>query len=214
MSTNRPRFLSRAAALLGLVTMLPACSSTLTGTSSSYLMIDALEAASVQSSSARTFVNELESDVCVHPDGQPEACTVFEDVGRVTLSMALKDPGAQLIGNVASELNYITVTRYHVKFIRADGRNTPGVDVPYAFDGGVTVTVRPSGAEATFPLVRVQFKEEAPLRGLRNLGGAIAIATIAQVTFYGTDQTGREVSVTGNISVNFADWADPPSSSK
>jgi hypothetical protein len=29
------------------------------------------------------------------------------------------------------------------------------------------------------------------------------------VTLYGTDQTGREVSVVATISVNFADWADP-----
>jgi hypothetical protein len=31
--------------------------------------------------------------------------------------------------------------------------------------------------------------------------------TIARVTFYGHDQTGREVSVTGNIEVDFSDWA-------
>jgi hypothetical protein len=40
-------------------------------------------------------------------------------------------------------------------------------------------------------------------------GGAFAISTIADVTFYGTDQTGNDVSVTGSISVNFADWGDP-----
>jgi hypothetical protein len=35
------------------------------------------------------------------------------------------------------------------------------------------------------------------------------ISTIADVTFYGKDETGTDVSVTGSISVNFADWADP-----
>jgi len=35
------------------------------------------------------------------------------------------------------------------------------------------------------------------------------ISTIAHVTFYGKDQNGNEVSVTGSISVNFADWGDP-----
>ena len=40
-------------------------------------------------------------------------------------------------------------------------------------------------------------------------GGAIAIMTIADVTFYGRDQAGNDVSVTGSITVNFADWADP-----
>jgi len=40
-------------------------------------------------------------------------------------------------------------------------------------------------------------------------GGALIISTIAEVTFYGHDQVGNQVSVTGTISVNFADWADP-----
>ena len=29
------------------------------------------------------------------------------------------------------------------------------------------------------------------------------------MTFYGHDQTGREVAVTGTIGVNFANWGDP-----
>ncbi len=33
--------------------------------------------------------------------------------------------------------NFITVDRYHVTFIRSDGRNKPGVDVPYPFDGAL-----------------------------------------------------------------------------
>ena len=35
------------------------------------------------------------------------------------------------------------------------------------------------------------------------------ISTLAEVTFYGTDQAGRDVVATANISVNFADWGDP-----
>jgi hypothetical protein len=38
----------------------------------------------------------------------------------------------------------------------------------------------------------------------------VIISTIARVTFYGRDQTGREVTVTGpQISVNFGNFADP-----
>jgi hypothetical protein len=37
----------------------------------------------------------------------------------------------------------------------------------------------------------------------------VSIATVAQVTFYGTDAAGRAVSVTGTIDVIFADWGDP-----
>ena len=105
--------------------------------------------------------------------------------------------------------NAITVNRYRVTSRRSDGRNTPGVDVPYAFDGAVTFTVTP-GDEQTVPfnLVRVQAKAEAPLSALRGNGGAMVISTLADVTFYGRDQAGRDVSVTGTIGVNFADWAD------
>jgi hypothetical protein len=59
----------------------------------------------------------------------------------------------------------------------------------------------------SFTLVRIQAKQEAPLQALAGGGSSIAISTIARVTFYGHDQTGREVSVTGNIEVDFADWA-------
>ena len=38
---------------------------------------------------------------------------------------------------------------------------------------------------------------------------ATAISTLAEVTFFGQDQTGREVAVTGTIGVNFANWGDP-----
>jgi hypothetical protein len=96
-----------------------------------------------------------------------------------------------------------------VKFTRSDGRNTPGVDVPYPFDGAATGTFDSNGGTLTFVLVRAQAKLDPPLKALRNGGGAIMISTIATVTFYGQDQAGNQVSVSGTISVNFADWGDP-----
>jgi hypothetical protein len=86
--------------------------------------------------------------------------------------------------------------------------------VPYSFDGAATGTIGADGSVLTFVLVRAQAKLEAPLRALRGGGGAIVISTMAEVTFYGADQNGNTVSVTGTISVNFADWGDPASSSK
>lgn len=175
----------------------------LTGDSPAYLMISNLEAASGLGS--QTYTNVLESDVLTKGG-------VLEDGGRVTFALGLKDPGSAASPAQPSATNFITVNRYHVRFIRADGRDKPenyGVDVPYPFDGAVTMTVNAGGGSANFVLVRVQAKLEAPLRPLRNLGGAIVISTLAEVTFYGQDQAGNPVSVTGNISVNFADWADP-----
>ncbi len=81
--------------------------------------------------------------------------------------------------------------------------------MPFAFDGSSTATITDSATTFTFTLVRLQAKLEAPLINLVGHGGAGVISTIADVTFYGTDQAGNEVQATGSISVNFADWADP-----
>ncbi|MEI6667229.1 MAG: hypothetical protein WCP29_03665 [Acidobacteriota bacterium] len=170
------------------------------GRASSYLQIDLLEAAS--GATPTIFTTLLQSDV-VTKGG------VFEDVGQVSLRMALKDPGLAGVPNSPSSVNLITVTRYHVTYRRSDGRNTAGVDVPYAFDGAVTGTIDVIGGKLIFVLVRGQAKLEAPLAALRGGGGAAVISTIADVTFYGQDQNGNQVSVSGSISVNFADWADP-----
>ncbi len=48
----------------------------------------------------------------------------------------MKDPGSTASPSTPTSANFITVTRYHVKYVRTDGRNTQGVDVPYEFDGG------------------------------------------------------------------------------
>ena len=186
----------------------------LQGDSPAYLIINSLQGASVQASGGTqpTFSGILASDVCVHPKPPATGCGVFEDPGQVVFTLAMKDPGSAASPNQPTSANFITINRYHVDYTRADGRNTQGVDVPYSFDGAVTGTVSATGATISFTLVRVQAKLEAPLAALANLGSTVAIDTIATVTFYGTDQAGRDVSVAGQISVNFADWADPPSS--
>jgi len=176
------------------------------GRAASYLVIDSLTASSGAQSSTS---NVLQSDVItnVKVPGGGTAPTVLEDGGQVTLRFSMK--------NVTSPTgpttnNEITLTGYHVKFTRADGRSTPGVDVPYAFDGGLTGTVKMGlTLNVNFVLVRAQAKLEPPLAALRGMGGAVIISAIAEVTFYGRDQAGNQVSVNGTISVNFADWADP-----
>jgi hypothetical protein len=170
----------------------------LQGKGSSYLVIDQLAAAT--GAKAETFSTVLQSDVLTKGG-------VLEDLGKVTLHIAMKDVSLTT-GTEPTANNVITVNRYHVDFIRSDGRNTQGVDVPYSVDGAVTGTVTTSQTALVFAIVPVQRKLEAPLLALRNLGGAVAIMTIANVTFYGYDQAGNAVAVTGSISVNFADWAD------
>ena len=119
----------------------------------------------------------------------------------------MRDPGGATQPTEPTSANFITVQRYRVRYIRADGRNTPGVDVPYGFDGAITLTVRTGEVTGGFELVRHIAKQEAPLAALGANG--VIISTIAEITFFGFDQTGREVSVTGRMLVDFGNFADP-----
>ena len=211
---TRVRFVRWFGALMAVTAPLVGCTQAQLdgGTASSYLVVTSLTAASGATPSE--FSGVLPSDVITNVrttvgDETVFVPTVFEDFGQVSFDLALKDPGTTNAPTRPSSANYITISRYHVEFIRADGRNTPGVDVPYPFDGAVTLTVTGPGSGTTFTIVRNQAKAEAPLAALKGNGGAVVISTIARVTFYGRDQAGREVSVTGQISVNFADWGDP-----
>ena len=202
MTRSHPLIIGRRAALAfaaAAALATAACGDkVLQGKGSSYLVIDQLAAAS--GAKAETFSTVLQSDVLTKGG-------VLEDLGKVTLHIAMKD-ATLTTGTEPSANNVITVNRYHIDFVRSDGRNTQGVDVPYSIDGAVTGTVTASQTALVFAIVPVQRKLEAPLLALRNLGGAVAIMTIANVTFYGYDQAGNAVAVTGSISVNFADWAD------
>lgn len=183
------------------------------GRSPGIMVIDSLSAAS--GATPDLFGSVLASDVVTGVDTQVNGetvkiATIFEDPGQAQVRVVLKDLGAPGAPQGPSLLNHVTITRFHVQYRRSDGRNTQGVDVPYAFDGGVTATVTDSGVSFGFTIVRIQAKAEPPLKSLAGGGGANVISTIADVTFYGRDQTGNDVSVTGSISVNFADWGDPP----
>ena len=200
----------RLAAVLGLTLAHVSCGSLTTqGTASSFLIVKALEGAS--GADAGEFGGHLSSDVLTIVDESP---VYWSDPAKVTFSLGLKDPGSATSPNAPSQNNFITVDRYHVRYIRSDGRNTEGVDIPYAFDGAFTVTVS-GDTEAGFILVRNQAKQEAPLKALacatRGLcsSNLVIISTIAEVTFYGHDQTGRAVSAVGNIGVSFGDFGDP-----
>jgi len=202
-----------AGALSAMLVASSACTSAVRNDSaSSYLIIDTLQAAA--GVKPDTFGGNLSSDVLTNVKKdiggtQVLVPTIFEDIGQATFRLGMKDPGTTATPTAPSSANFITITQYHVNYVRSDGRNTPGVDVPYPFDGAITLTVGASTATAAMTLVRVQAKSESPLKALVGGNGAFAIATVAEITFYGKDQAGHEVSVTGKISVNFADWGDP-----
>ena len=181
------------------------------GSSPVYLVIDSLLAAKggVQLGTPTT---SLTSDVITNvtsplPCSPDNPCpTVFGDSGTVTLRAPLKDVGATAVLSPTTN-NEVTITSYHVEYVRADGRATPGVDVPFAFDGGVTGTIPAGGTYTTgFQLVRNAAKEESPLVQLRTSSNILTV--IAKVTFYGTDRTGNAVSVTGQLTINFGNFGD------
>jgi hypothetical protein len=183
-----------------------------TGRSPVYVIVEKLEAAS--GADDTEWGSELFSDVETLKketiDGKEvKVPSYYADIGRAQMLLGMKDIGAPGNPTAPTTNNLVTVTRYRVSYRRADGRNTPGIDVPHAFEGAVTGTIGASGSSSlAFTLVRLQAKFEPPLIGLRD-GAAVAVSAIADVTFYGRDQVGNDVEARGSITVTFANWADP-----
>jgi hypothetical protein len=200
-------------ALSALVALSASCGDvSRTGRSPVQIVVRSLQAA--RGDAPQELAGNLLSDVIVMRT-TPTPCTpespcptIYNDVASVLMSLILKDPGSPGVDASPSALNAVTINRYRVEYRRADGRNVQGVDVPYAFDSGLTFTI-PSGGEVTagFEIVRHSAKQEAPLWALRTSGSKIS--AIATVTFYGQDQAGNEISASGNIGIDFGDWADP-----
>jgi hypothetical protein len=177
-----------------------------------YLIINTLAGAR-GNATLGTFGSTLISDVITNvvtpaPCSTDNPCpTVFGDLGQVALSLGMRDPGTVTSPTAPSTANAITITRYHVSYRRADGRNTPGVDVPFGFDGAITATVVGSTATTMgFTLVRLVAKQESPLVQLKF--NSVFITALADVTFYGRDQVGNEISISGTIQVDFGNFGD------
>jgi len=202
---------SFAALMVALPLLVSGCGNVHQGPSDSLVRIIRLEGSS--GASAATFGVPLISDVITFisrpADQGGNYFSTFNDLGRVTMDLVIKDPGAPGVTNVPSPLNDVTFTRYHVQFIRSDGHNVEGVDVPYSFDGASTFTVTPTGGDFPFEIVHNSAKQEAPLKALATNGQFIN--AIARVTFFGHDGAGKSVSVSGDLSVIFGDFADKTS---
>ena len=190
----------RTALVLGIL-LTTSCSKMIReGTSPAYLILTSMTGTAGGGALAGTASTNLSSDVITKVPALTGIPTIFGDTGQATLDLQMRDTLT-----APSPANFITLTQYHVKYIRSDGRTVQGLDVPYEFDGGLGVTV--SGSQSVgFVLVRNQAKMEAPLAALAN--NSQVISTIAEVTFYGHDQNGRAVSVSGRLDVAFANFGD------
>jgi hypothetical protein len=202
-----PRLLTAAA----LVASATSCGSVVRSSRSPViLVVDSLAATRGAASTGGTATASLASDVvtlvtsggtCTPANPCP---TIFSDSGTMTLSLAAKDVTNP---DGLTSNNQVTINRIHVSYRRTDGRNTEGVDVPFSFDTASTTTIATQGSTAvSFVLVRIQAKQETPLVQLATNGQLISV--IADVTAYGADIVGNQVSATGSIGVTFGNFGD------
>jgi hypothetical protein len=145
--------------------------------------------------------------------GRSPVMLVVNSLGNVTSHVGAAAPDQAVVSLavvmknnvdvvIPSANNSVTITGYHVAYSRADGRNTPGVDVPYPFDGKVTLTIPANTTGGlSFEVVRQVAKAEAPLLQLKQT--QVVVSTITDVTFFGQDLVGNAISVTGSTLINF-----------
>jgi hypothetical protein len=205
------RYLTRFCAVAALVTATISCGNVVRdGRAPVYLVIDQLQGirgGATAGTPASTLTSDVLSFITAPPPCSSTApcATIFGDNGSVVLRAPLKDVVSTTTPAAPTSNNEVTITRYHVEYVRADGRNTPGIDVPYAFDGAATGTIPANGTLTLgFVLVRNTAKQEAPLVQLQT--NPLVITTIAKVTFYGQDRVGHDISVTGQLQIDFANF--------
>lgn len=144
-------------------------------------------------------VNYLQSDVVTNS-------TVTADIASATLRAETLNP-KPILGT--SSFNDVLVTRYTVSYSRTDGKNVPGVDVPYSFEGSLSALVN-VGSTTTFSFVVVRevAKLESPLIKLADGRAEGVLQVTAKVDFYGQDMTNNKVKATGYLTIYFANYVD------
>ena len=205
------RYSTRLMVLAALVAVSVSCGDVVRqGSSPVFLVIDLLQGirgGPTVGQATSTLVSDVITNVT-----SGGTCTVlapcptpFGDSGTATLRAPLKDVGTGALTPTTN--NEVTINRVHVAYSRADGRNTPGVDVPYAFDSAVTGTIPAGGTLILgFELVRNVAKQESPLVQLKTSSNVMSV--IATVTFYGVDRVGNAIQTTGSIQIEFGNFAD------
>jgi hypothetical protein len=150
-------------------------------------------------------VNFLQSDV-LYVDPSTQESSIIADTAVATLRARLLDPGS-LYG--PSQYNDITLDRYVVSYTRSDGQNSEGVDVPYAFEGYLNLSLTVDTAvDVSFIIVREVAKMEPPLVNLQNNRDLGVLQVHAKVQFYGHDLTGNVVTASGYLDIFFANYAN------
>lgn len=151
-----------------------------------------------------TTVNYLHSDVQnIDSQGQPY---ITANSAKATLKVSLLDPTPTA---ESSQYNSVTINRYVVSYSRSDGHNTPGVDLPYSFEGSLSVQIDVgSTAIIVFIVVREVAKLEPPLINLVEGTEEGVLQVTAKVDFYGQDMVNNKVKATGYLNIFFANYID------
>ncbi len=105
----------------------------------------------------------------------------------------------------------VIVDQIDVEFMRTDGRNVEGVDVPYRFTQPMNMLVPVDEAvDIPFILIRHVAKLEAPLIALLEVPNqGVVLQLVAKVTVHGKDLGGHRVApVSGYLSVWCSNFAD------
>ena len=169
--------------------------------SASMLIIERMQGTNVEGQ----ISDYVQSDVYVQKEGEATG-TIIADIGRATVSCKMLAPAPPL---GSSTWNDILVNRYVVSYSRVDGRNTPGVDVPYPFEGSISAVIKIGfSQDIAFVIVREVAKAEPPLINLRTNGAEGVIQVTAKVEFFGNDLANKKVKATGTIPIFFANYAN------
>jgi hypothetical protein len=147
----------------------------------------------------------LQSDV-VRVDPQTGQGFVMADTAVASLRAELLDPNPDAESSI---YNGIYVTRYVVTYIRSDGKNTPGADVPHSFEGATQSWIQVGQEEEVgFIVVREVAKMEPPLLELHDKREEGVLQVTAQIDFYGHDTVNNQVKATGYLAIFFANYMD------
>jgi hypothetical protein len=200
--------MKKANYLLKLLAILPAicffisCNAVENETdSSSILIVENIMGQDLEDNEA----NFLQSDV-LYQDPTTGAETIHADIATATLRTKLLNP---LSVTGPSQYNDIMLDRYVVTYFRSDGNNTEGVDVPYSFEGHISVNI-PVDSEVgvSFVIVREVAKLEPPLVNLQAARDAGVLQVHAKVEFFGHDMANKNIKATGYLDVFFANYAN------
>jgi hypothetical protein len=149
-------------------------------------------------------------------------CAIINDNIVITVDSVLKNPNNPNV----NQFTDIILERYELRYLRSDGRNVEGVDVPFHISGPLSSLVVPvsGSAEVAVVGVRHQAKLEPPLKNLEGffsndsapldssatgiiMSGAGVITTIGEITIHGRTTSGQAVRAVGRISIVFADFS-------